>query len=169
MKAEAREHPDDGPPRQDWPELPARTSGGDLLSEIVLATFRLNARFLDAAQQLAANGGITAAWWQVLGGILDGPRAVPDIARRMGMTRQGVLRVADLLVEKGLAEYRTNPDHRRAKVLACTQAGYWAVHRIALVQHPWADRIAEAIDDHQLADALTTLRRLIERIEASAL
>ncbi|WP_212566638.1 MULTISPECIES: helix-turn-helix domain-containing protein [unclassified Mycobacterium] len=148
--------------------MPARTHGGDLLSEIVLATFRLNARFLDAAQQLAANGDITAAWWQVLGAILDSPRAVPDIARRMGMTRQGVLRVADLLVEKGLAEYLPNPAHRRAKMLACTQAGNWAVHRIAVAQRPWADRIADSIDDQQLEDALGTMRQLIARLGADS-
>lgn len=151
---------------QDQSDPPVRTHGGDLLSEIVVATFRLNARFLDAAQQLAANGGLTAAWWQVLGGILDSPRTVAEIARRMGMTRQGVLRVADLLVEKGLAEYRPNPAHRRAKMLACTQAGYAAVDRIALVQHPWADRIAESIGEQQLDDALVALRQLIERLEA---
>ena len=40
------------------------------------------------------------------------------------MTRQGVQRVADLLVEHGLAEYQPNPAHRRAKLLACTETGY---------------------------------------------
>lgn len=162
-------HLPEGVPARDWPEPPARTHGGDLLSEIVLATFRLNAWFLDAAQQLAANGDITAAWWQVLGGLLDGPRAVPDIARGKGMTRQGVLRVADLLVENGLAEYRPNPAHRRAKMLACTQAGYWAVHWIAVSQRPWTDRIADSIDDQQLEDALGTMRQLIARVEADSL
>ena len=48
----------------------------------------------------------------------------------MGMTRQGIQRVADILVELGLAEYRPNAAHRRAKLLACTEAGYWAVRRI---------------------------------------
>ena len=41
----------------------------------------------------------------------------------MGLTRQAVQRIADLLVDRGLAEYRPNPDHRRAKLLACTEAG----------------------------------------------
>ena len=53
----------------------------------------------------------------------------------------GSTRVADLLVERGLAEYRTNPAHRRAQLLACTEAGYWAIRQISVVTHPWADRI----------------------------
>jgi DNA-binding MarR family transcriptional regulator len=88
-----------------------------------MATFRLHGLLQDVAQQLAAAGEMTAAWWQVLGGVLDEPRSVAEIARRMGMTRQGVQRVAELLVDRGLAEYRPNPAHRRAKLLACTEAG----------------------------------------------
>ena len=70
------------PPRSDWPEPAPQTEAGALLTEVVLATFRLNARVLDAAQQLAAAGGLTAAWWQVLGGVLDQPRTVAEVSRR---------------------------------------------------------------------------------------
>ena len=117
------------PARSAWPEPVLQTEAADLLTKIILSTFRLNARLLEAAQLMAANGGLTAAWWQVLGGVLDQPRTVAEVSRRMGVTRQGVLRVADLLVEHGLAEYRPNPAHRRAKLLGCTEAGYWAVRR----------------------------------------
>jgi DNA-binding MarR family transcriptional regulator len=156
------------PPRADWPEPVPHTEAGALLTEVILTTFRLNARLLEAAQGLGANGGLTAAWWQVLGGVLDQPRSVAGIARRMGMTRQGVQRVADLLVEHGLAEYRTNPDHRRAKLLACTEAGYWAIRRISLVAHPWGNRIGAEVGAEQLRNALETMRRLVEILEAQA-
>ncbi|CAM5668213.1 winged helix-turn-helix transcriptional regulator [Streptomyces californicus] len=45
----------------------------------------------------------------------------------MGITRQSVQRIADLLVERGLAEYTENPAHRRAKLLQVTDAGRRAV------------------------------------------
>ena len=105
------------PARAAWPEPVPHTEAADLLTKIILSTFRLNARLLEAAQLMAANGGLTAAWWQVLGGVLDQPRTVAEVSRRMGVTRQGVLRIADLLVERGLAEYRPNPAHRRAQLL----------------------------------------------------
>jgi DNA-binding MarR family transcriptional regulator len=120
---------------------------------------------MEAAQELAAAGGITAAWWQVLGGVLDEPRSVAEIGRRMGVSRQGVQRVADLLVEHRLAEYRANPMHRRAKLLACTEAGYWAIRQISLVQHPWADEIGNEVGEGALRDALSAAQRLIGVLE----
>ena len=82
------------------------------------------------------------------------------------MTRQGVQRVADLLVERDLAEYRPNPAHRRAKLLAGTEAGYWAIRRISLVVRPWADRVGADLGTDDLRQALATMQRLVAAIEA---
>ena len=153
-------------PRADWPEPPRLTEAGELLTDVVLTTFRLNARLMEVAQELAVAGGLTAAWWQVLGGVLDQPRSVAEIGRRMGMTRQGVQRVADLLVDRGLADYRPNPAHRRAKLLACTEAGYWAIRRISLLQHPWAERVGGAVGADRLNEAVVTMRSLVAVLEA---
>jgi DNA-binding MarR family transcriptional regulator len=149
------------PPRERWPEPQSETEAGAALTALILEVFRVNGRLLEVAQGLAAEGGLTAARWQVLGGVLDEPRTVADIGRRMGMTRQGVQRVADVLVEQGLAEYRPNPAHRRAKLLAPTEDGFWAVRRISLVQHPWADGVGTQVG----ADALREARATLERLE----
>ena len=133
-----------------------------MLTDVILETFRLNARMLEVAQGLAAHGDMTAAWWQVLGGVIDQPRSVADVGRRMGVTRQSVQRIADVLVERGLAEYRPNPAHRRAKLLACTEAGYWAIRRISIAQHAWADAVGAEIGADALRQALATLRALNE-------
>jgi DNA-binding MarR family transcriptional regulator len=154
------------PPRKDWPDVSPATEAGEVLTELILTTFRLNGRLMDVAQDMAAEGGITAAWWQVLGGVLDRPRSVAEIGRLMGMTRQGVQRVADLLVARHLAEYRPNPAHQRAKLLACTEAGYWAIRRIGLVQRPFADRIGAEVGAGELRAALKTMRRLVDVLEA---
>jgi DNA-binding MarR family transcriptional regulator len=153
------------PPRESWPEPPPQSEAGAVLTDVILTTFRLNGRLMDVAQEFAVEGGITAAWWQVLGGVLDEPRTVAEIGRRMGMTRQGVQRVADLLVERGLAEYRPNPAHRRAKLLACTEAGYWAIRRIALVVVPWGNRIGAEVGADELRSALATMRHLVALLE----
>src|SRR4051794_41323871 len=87
----------------------------ELLSGAALAVFQLNGQFLALAEDLTAPAGLTAAWWQVLGAVLPEPLPVAGIARAMGITRQSVQRVADLLVERGLAEYRPNPAHRRGE------------------------------------------------------
>ncbi|ANS66852.1 MarR family transcriptional regulator [Streptomyces lincolnensis] len=138
----------------------------ELLSGSALGVFRLNGQFLAVAEELARPAGLTAAWWQVLGAVLREPLPVSGIARAMGITRQSVQRVADLLVDKGLAEYRPNPAHRRAKLLAPTREGLAAVARITPGHAAFADRLAEAYgDEAELAEAVRVLERLSTTLE----
>jgi DNA-binding MarR family transcriptional regulator len=92
--------------------------------------------------------------------VLGQPLPVAGIAREMGITRQSVQRIADLLVERGLAEYRPNPAHRRAKLLAPTEEGLAAVRRIGPGHEAFADRLAEAFGESELAEAVGALERL---------
>lgn len=110
------------------------------MSASALTAFRLNGQFFEIAEELARPAGLTAAWWQVLGAVLYEPLPVAGIARVMGMTRQGVQRIADLLVEKGLAAYQPNPAHRRAKLVAPTEEGRAAVARITPPTGRWPRR-----------------------------
>ncbi|GAA0924618.1 MarR family winged helix-turn-helix transcriptional regulator [Nonomuraea longicatena] len=119
----------------------------ELLSASALAAFRLNGQFLEAAEGLARPVGLTAAWWQVLGAVLHEPMPVAGIARVMGMTRQGVQRIADLLAEKGMVEYQPNPAHRRAKLVRLTPEGRAAVERIAPAHRELAARLAAELGD----------------------
>jgi DNA-binding MarR family transcriptional regulator len=138
----------------------------ELLSRSALGVFRLNGQFLAVAEELARPAGLTAAWWQVLGAVLREPLPVSGIARAMGITRQSVQRIADLLVDKGLAEYRPNPAHRRAKLLAPTAEGLAAVGRIDPGHAAFADRLAEAFGEGELAAAVEVLERLSRVLEA---
>lgn len=155
------------PGREDWPDPEPSGDAGKALTDVILTTFRLNGRLMEAAQDMATEGELTAAWWQVIGGVLDEPQTVAAIGRRMGVTRQGVQRIADLLVERGLAEYRTNPAHRRTKLLACTEAGYWAVRRISYhsssTRGPSASG-ARSADELRAAHAV--MQRLVDVLEA---
>ncbi|MGV9569174.1 MarR family winged helix-turn-helix transcriptional regulator [Streptomyces nigra] len=141
----------------------------DLLSRSALGVFRLNGQFLAVAEELARPAGLTASWWQVLGAVLREPLPVAGVARTMGITRQSVQRVADLLVDKGLAEYRPNPAHRRAKLLAPTEAGRAAVARIDPGHAAFADRLAEAMGEEELAEAVRVLERLSDVLERTGL
>ncbi|MEU2780927.1 MULTISPECIES: helix-turn-helix domain-containing protein [unclassified Streptomyces] len=141
----------------------------DLLSRSALGVFRLNGQFLAVAEELARPAGLTATWWQVLGAVLREPLPVAGVARAMGITRQSVQRVADLLVDKGLAEYRPNPAHRRAKLLAPTDAGRASVSRIGPGHAAYADRLAEAMGEEELAEAVRLLERLSAALEEAGL
>ncbi len=142
-----------------------RSPGGDALTEIVLATFALNGRLLAAAEILAKPAGLTAARWQVLGAVLREPRTVSGIARVMGLTRQSVQRLADVIVDQGLAEYLPNPAHRRAMLLTATPAGLQAVRSIHDDQVAWADTVTSGVDAAELRQMLATMERLITALD----
>ncbi|GGN75063.1 MarR family transcriptional regulator [Streptomyces albiflavescens] len=137
----------------------------ELFSRSALAAFRLNGQFLSIADELAKPAGLTAAWWQVLGAVLGEPLPVSGIARVMGITRQSVQRIADLLVDKGLAEYLPNPAHRRAKLLSPTEQGRAAIARIGPGHATFADRLAEALGDTELAETARVLEHLSAVLE----
>ncbi|MGW0907399.1 MarR family winged helix-turn-helix transcriptional regulator [Streptomyces sp. NPDC002853] len=134
----------------------------ELFSRTALGIFRLNGQFLSVADELAKPGGLTAAWWQVLGAVLREPLPVAGIARSMGITRQSVQRIADLLVRRGLAEYVPNPAHRRAKLLRPTDEGLAAVRRISPGHADVAERLAAALGAEEFAETVRVLERLSE-------
>jgi DNA-binding MarR family transcriptional regulator len=136
------------------------------MSGTALTVFKLNGQFLAVAEELARPVGLTAAWWQVLGAVLRQPLPVAGIAREMGITRQSVQRIADLLVERGLAEYVPNPSHRRAKLLQPTDEGHAAVRRITPAHARFAQRLAEELGPTELRHTLEALARLSKALDA---
>lgn len=147
------------------PEPPPQSDAGAALTSLILLAFRLNGRLLEAAEQMAAGGGLTAARWQVLGGVLDEPRSVSEIGRRMGLTRQSVQRLADALVADGFATWEPNPRHRRAKLLAPTAQAYVAIRQIAIRQHPWSSAIGDAVGERDLRRAARTLEQIMAAMQ----
>ncbi|WP_418958280.1 MarR family winged helix-turn-helix transcriptional regulator [Streptomyces tritici] len=136
----------------------------DALSQTALAVFRLNGQFLSVSERLAEPAGLTAAWWQVLGAVLPEPLPVAGIARVMGITRQSVQRIADLLVREGLAAYEPNPAHRRAKLLAPTAEGRAAIRRIDPGHAELAARLMRELGGQ---DAFDETVRVLHRLSAA--
>lgn len=144
-----------------------KTEAGRLLTEIVLLTFRLEGGFLAAADKISAPAGLTAARWKVLGAVLREKRSVAEIGRVMGLARQSVQRLADILVAEGLASYEDNPAHKSAKLLAPTAEGLARIARLADRQTDWANRTSEGLDPARLADTRDMLAKLITQVEAT--
>lgn len=145
----------------------SRSTAGDALTELVLLVFQVNGRLLQVADELAAAGDLTAARWQVLGAVLDEPRPVAEIARRMGLTRQSVQRLANVLVDEEFATWERNPRHARAKLLQPTTKTRSAIRKIGAVQHPWADSVGGAVGERNLAAAQSTLHELLGALDTT--
>ena len=144
----------------------SRTAAGDALSRLVVQVFRLNGLLIAAGDALARPAGQTTARWQVLAAVEEAPMAVAQIARAMGLARQSVQRVADVLVGEGLAAYEENPAHRRAKLLRLTPAGRTALATIQEAQRRWADRLGAEVGEEELRKASESLDRVLAAVAA---
>jgi DNA-binding MarR family transcriptional regulator len=142
------------------PVRPSRTPAGNLFTDLVVQVAGLGAFITAAGEALARSGGQTLARWVILDAIEDGPATVAQIARRRGIARQAVQRVADRLVADGLADYQPNPGHRRAKLLHPTARGREVLRVISEAQQPWADELGAEIGEASMRRTLGDLRGL---------
>lgn len=139
----------------------SRSAAGDALSALVVRVFRLAGVLTAEGDALARPAGQTTARWQVLAAIEHGPATVARIARALGLARQSVQRLADLLEGEGLAAYEDNPEHQRAKLLRLTPAGRSALRTIQAAQRVWADALGAKLGEADLRRACRTLDRLL--------
>jgi DNA-binding MarR family transcriptional regulator len=137
-------------------------SSREVLNDLVLKVFRLNGRLLDAADRLTEGSGLTAARWQVLGAVLHEPLTVAAAARSMGLARQSVQRLADLLVQEGLCKFLPNPAHQRAKLLAPTDRGWQAIEQIRPGVTAWARRVCAIVGEDTVAGASAAVDALLD-------
>jgi DNA-binding MarR family transcriptional regulator len=78
----------------------------------------------------------------------------------LGVTRQSVQRVVDLLVADGLAELLPNPDHARSPIVPLTALGLETLDRIRGVARPWHDAVAARLSLADLRRARSVLQEL---------
>lgn len=138
----------------------SRDPAGDAFSQVAFRVLRLAGLLGAAGDALAAPAGQSSARWQVLAAAENGPATVAQIARMLGLARQSVQRVADLLADEGLAAYRDNPEHQRAMLLELTARGRQALATIQRAQRDWADRLGAAIGESELRRTAAVLDRM---------
>jgi DNA-binding MarR family transcriptional regulator len=111
-------------------------------------------------EAVAGEVGQTQARWQVLSVLSSSRWTVPQAARRLGVTRQSVQRVVDLLVADGLVELLPNPDHARSRIAQLTAVGHETLDRIREAARPWHGAVAAQLSLADLRRARSVLREL---------
>jgi DNA-binding MarR family transcriptional regulator len=144
-----------------------RTPSGEAVTQLILSTFRANGLLLGAGDLLSADEGLTSARWQVLGAIAleTRPLTVPQIARRMGLTRQSVHATVQRLVREGLLELGSNRDHRRSALVGLTGRGLASYRAVDARQVAWVNRLARGIKRSDAETAVRVLDHLSSRLE----
>lgn len=134
---------------------------------LVAKVFQAAGEMRRSGEAIAAQVGQTQARWQLMSVVSEGQWTVPDAARELGVTRQGVQRIADELVADGLAEYVSNPRHQRSPFLQLTGRGRGTLAKITAAARRSNQKMARSFTADQLNEARELLRRIIATLQGS--
>ncbi|MEU9482496.1 MarR family transcriptional regulator [Streptomyces decoyicus] len=116
-------------------------------------------------ERTASAEGLTQARWQLLSVVSEDPLSVPQAARRLGVSRQNIQRVANDLVSHGLATYESNPDHRSSPLLTLTPRGQESLARVTDRATRLHRTLFATIPDEEIHATRTSLRRLLAALD----
>jgi DNA-binding MarR family transcriptional regulator len=147
---------------------PRPQAKAELLTDLMLAVFRVNGRLLEKGDQLVAPLNLTSARWQVLGAVaLAGtPLSAPQIAAAMGITRQGAQKQLNKLEEDGFFEQSPNPRHQRSPVYALTELGNRTFANAMALESAWANGLVVGLSLQDLKNTLHTLNAVYELLDS---
>ncbi len=139
-----------------------RSNQGELLTDIILKVFHVNGSLNLAGDSMTSEFGLSSARWKVLGAIAGSSRklSVPDIAAKMGLSRQAVQRLVDEMNKGNLVNFAENPNHRRSKHVILTRKGEKTYDQITQKQIPWVNSLSESMSETDLKTTLRTLSYL---------
>jgi len=146
-----------------------RNLSGEALTELVLEVFRLNGELLDAGNRITKPFGLTSARWQILGAIDQEGQSltVSQIARRMGLARQGVQRIINDLQKQGLVSSSRNIDHKRAPLFSLSSNGERIIAEINAAQAIWINNLSGGLSSREITRSLELLQAVRKQLENS--
>lgn len=136
----------------------------DEMALLVADVFEAAGVLRRSGEALAATEGQTQARWQLLSVVSDDPLTVAQAARRLGVARQGVQRIANDLVREDLASFRSNPDHRSSPLVELTVSGRRVLNKITARAAEMHGALAADFPPDELAAARVLLHRLVEQV-----
>src|SRR5262245_8293399 len=132
----------------------------DAVPLIIADIYQLAGQLRRNAEAIARVVGQSQARWQVLSAASAEPKTVPQIARRLGLARQNVQRIADLLVDDGLAMLAANPDHRTSARVVLTEHGRKVLVDMMRSARAYHRELASELAPAEIANLRRSLRKL---------
>jgi DNA-binding MarR family transcriptional regulator len=117
-------------------------------------------------ERTAATEGQTQARWQVLSVISDGDWTVPMAADRLGTSRQAVQRIANELVDEGLAAFDVNPRSQRSPFLGLTLDGRTTLDAITKRSRSQHRALLSDLSDVDVDTLRVALHRVLAAVRA---
>jgi DNA-binding MarR family transcriptional regulator len=139
--------------------VPERHDLEDEIPLLVVDLFEAAGAVRRRSADLGAVVGQSQARWQLLSLVnAEGPWTVPHAARRLGITRQAVQRVANALVRDGLLATRPNPNHKSSPLIELTEEGRRMLGMTQPGASDWRSELAGALTPEDVAAARRVLR-----------
>ena len=129
----------------------------DTWTKFALSIFNLNGLIVHAGEHISQSVGQSSARWQVLGSVFE-PQTVAQIARRLGLARQGVQRVANVLEKEGLVVSKDHPTDRRTKLIELSPQGLEVLSQIFSRQMEWSEQVMKKLNHEQMVAVIASRR-----------
>ena len=118
-------------------------------------------------EKTAALAGQTQTRWQTLWTVAGSPMTVPQVARRLGVSRQHILRLTTELAGEGLVELVPNPDHKTSPLLNLTVLGRTTLATINEAARSSNEEMMRAFTAANVAQLRSLLRRFTDIIKTA--
>jgi DNA-binding MarR family transcriptional regulator len=132
-------------------------------SELLFSMLRLNKTLTDDLDIVFSNIDLLGTQWRVLrlvGASPDG-LPVPHIARKLGMTRQGVQRLADRMQGLGFIGFGDNEHHSKSPRAVLTQKGREAFREGRAMEADFGRRMMTVLSDEEVRSTGRVLDKLV--------
>ncbi len=143
--------------------MAAIKSSADPWGNFVSSIFKLNALILQVGDNITQPIGQSSARWQVLSRAFE-PQTVAQMARDMAHARQGVQRIADILVQENLLTYQDHPTDQRTKLLHLTPQGLEILETIHARRMEWSKQIMKKLESKRLIEVTNALEELAQTL-----
>ncbi|NQY31679.1 MAG: MarR family transcriptional regulator [Coraliomargarita sp.] len=93
-----------------------------------------------------------------------GPQTVPALARSRFISRQIIQTQINELVRAGFVESKPNPEHKRSKLIALTDAGIDFLKQLSSRERDYMDSMDWSPDSKEVAGCIATLDEIYEQL-----
>lgn len=143
------------------------TPEGEALYELMVQLMQLSYPLRAIGRHQDGVAGKGSGLWVLLRALkVDGPRTVPQIARRRGVARQHIQKLVNEASAAGFVRFRVNPDHKRSKIVALTAEGAGAFEAYDAQMREAAEDLSGNLDIRDLDAALRVMFELLESLKA---
>ncbi|HEX9963397.1 MAG TPA: helix-turn-helix domain-containing protein, partial [Allosphingosinicella sp.] len=124
---------------------------------------RLNKSLTDGLDIVFSNIDLLGTQWRVLRLIGASPDGlpVPHIARKLGMTRQGVQRLAERMQGRGFIAFGDNEHHAKSPRAVLTQKGRDAFRDGRAMEMELGRRMMNVLSDEEVRSTGRVLEKLV--------